>query len=97
VATFVRVRGLAGALAGAVALAWTVLAWARGVRRDAGLIGIPLPGRIVRAGIRATGWARISRADCSSTELVKVVASIPAAWSRSRTSLVVRRNFVARS
>jgi hypothetical protein len=92
VATFVRVRGLAGALAGAVALAW-----ARGVRRDAGLIGIPLPGRIVRAGIRATGWARISRADCSSTELVKVVASIPAAWSRSRTSLVVRRNFVARS
>jgi hypothetical protein len=88
---------LAGALAGAVALAWAAPVLARGVRRDDGLIGIPLPGRIVRAGIRATGWDRISRADCSSTELVKVATSIPAAWSRSRTSLVVRRNFVARS
>jgi hypothetical protein len=59
-ATFILVRGLAGALAGAVAIAWVALVLARAVRRDAGLIGIPLPGRIVRAGIRATGWDNTS-------------------------------------
>ncbi len=98
VAAFVRVRGLVGALAATVVPAGVSVALARVVvRRVAGLIGSPLPGRIVRAGIRATGCERASRADCSSTELVKAVASIPAAWSRSRTSLVVRRNCVAKS
>jgi hypothetical protein len=97
VATFARVLGLGGALGVVVGVSWVAIALARVGRRAAGLIGSPLPGRIVRAGIRATGCERISRAGCSSTALVKVVASIPAAWSRSRTSLVVRRNFVARS
>ncbi len=96
-AGFGRVRGLDGALAAASVLRLVAAALVRGVWRAAGLIGVPLPGRMVRAGILASGWDKAWCAAPSSTEVLNVAASMPAACSRSRTSFVVRRNFVARS
>jgi len=66
-------------------------------RRVVGLAGAPVPGRIVWTGILATGCDSTARACSSSTVLPNVKASIPAPFNRSRTSLVVRRNVVARS
>jgi hypothetical protein len=98
-AGFFRARGFTSASAAVAgpALAAAAPALARVTRRAAGLTGLPAPGRILRAGILDAGRESASRAASSSTELLNVAASMPAAWSRSRTSLVVRRNLVARS
>ena len=96
-AGFFRAGGFTSISATPVAAVFGAAFFARGVRRVVALIGVPVPGRIVRTGIFAAGRDRTSRADSSSTELLKVVTSMPDVWSRSMTSLVVRRNFVAKS
>jgi hypothetical protein len=93
-AAFARVRRVG---AGVSAVSAGLAALGRALRRAAGLAGAAVPGRIACAGILATGCDSTSRARSSSTVLPNVKASIPAARSRSRTSLVVRRKLVARS
>ena len=97
VAGFARGRTLGAAPGVSAPSPAAAVAFDRVLRRAAGFAGAAVPGRMACAGILAIGWDRISRARSSSTVLPNVKASIPPACSRSRTSLVVRRNVVARS